>query len=116
MSQQPMTPLTANVTRSQSDQLVTHWYGWFWVVSSLFWPRICLLTMWIFGGLVGDAFDHRSVLTVGGFLLLPWTTLGYALMWGLTSDGVFGWEWAVVAFSLFLDLVTYIEARYLVTN
>ena len=84
MAQNPR-PLTANVSRSQSDQLVTHWYGWFFVVSSLFWPRICLLGFWIFGSFMADAFNHSWVLQVAGFLILPWTTMVYALMWGLTS-------------------------------
>jgi hypothetical protein len=33
MPQNSMTPLTANVTRSASDQLVTHWFGWLFVAE-----------------------------------------------------------------------------------
>jgi hypothetical protein len=110
-----MTPLTADVPRSQSDaQLATHWYGWFFLVSSLFWPRICLLTFWIFGHFMDDAFDDSWVVQVLGFIVLPWTTMTYALMWGLTSDGVFGWEWICVGVALMIDLITYALGRSLV--
>jgi hypothetical protein len=110
-----MTPLTANVPRSQSDaQLATHWYGWFFLVSSLFWPRVCLLTFWIFGHFMDDAFDDSWVVQVLGFIVLPWTTMTYALMWGLTSDGVFGWEWICVGVALMVDLITYALGRSLV--
>jgi hypothetical protein len=114
MSTNPLTPLTANVPRSQSDELVTHWYGWFFLVSSLFWPRLCLVGFWIFGSFMADAFDHHWILQVVGFLVLPWTTMVYALMWALTSDGVFGWEWICVALALLLDLLTWGLGRSLV--
>jgi hypothetical protein len=114
MGPNPTPPLTANVPRSESDQLVTHWYGWFFLISSLFWPRICLLGFWIFGSFMADAFDHSWVLQAVGFLVLPWTTMTYALMWGLTSDGVFGWEWICVGFALLLDLITWVEGRRLI--
>jgi hypothetical protein len=105
--------LTANVPRSHSDALATHWYGWFFVVSSMLWPRLCLLGFWIFGSFMADAFDHSWVLQVAGFLVLPWTTMVYALMWGAASDGVVGWEWGCVAAAVLLDLLTWGEARRL---
>jgi hypothetical protein len=114
MTPNPMTPLTANVSRAQSDELVTHWYGWFFLVSSLFWPRLCLLGFWIFGSFLGDAFGHSLVVQVVGFLVLPWTTMVYALMWALTAHGVFGWEWVCVALALLFDLVTWGEGNFLI--
>src|SRR3954470_16595333 len=115
MTPNSLTPLTANVPRSQSDELVTHWYGWFFLVSSLFWPRLCILVFWIFGqGWMGDAFHHRWLLQAVGGLVLPWTTMAYALMWGLTSDGVSGREWVCVGLALLLDLGTWVLGRNLV--
>jgi hypothetical protein len=115
MSTNPMTPLTANVPRSPSDEIVTHWYGWFFLVSSLFWPRLCILGFWIFGqDFMPDAFHHRWVPQVVGFLVLPWTTMAYALMWGLTSDGVSGLEWVAVGLALLVDLVTWGEGNFLI--
>ena len=115
MTPNSMTPLTADVPRSQSDELVTHWYGWFFLVSSMFWPRLCILVFWIFGqGWMPQAFHHHWLPQVVGFLVLPWTTMAYALMWGLTSDGVYGVEWIAVGLALFLDLLTWGEGSFLV--
>src|SRR3954464_2350373 len=60
-------------------------------VSSLFLPRVGILAFWFFGSRLGDAFSSW-VIPVIGFLILPWTTLGYAMMWGISSDKVSGWE------------------------
>jgi hypothetical protein len=64
--------------------------GWVLAVSSLFWPRLFILLFWIFDDqLFSDAFDSWVVPFLGLFLL-PWTTLAYATMWGLSSDRVSG--------------------------
>ena len=39
-----------------------------------------------------------------GLILAPWATLLYAWMWAIGSDAVTGWEWAVVAVGLLIDL------------
>jgi hypothetical protein len=116
MPTNPMTPLTANVTRAQSDELITHWYGWFLFFSSLFWPRLCIVTFWIFGHFMGDAFHHDWFIQLVGFALLPWTTMVYALTWILPTQGVFGWEWICIAFALLFDLATWGEGRFLVNG
>lgn len=116
MATNPMTPLTANVTRTQSDELITHWYGWFVFVSSLFWPRLCIVVFWIFGHFMSDAFHHNWFIQIAGFLVLPWTTMVYALMWVLPTHGVFGWEWACIGLALLFDLATWGEGRYLVNS
>jgi hypothetical protein len=38
-----------------------------------------------------------------GFLLLPWTTLVYAVMWS-TSSGLEGFEWFIVILAFLFDL------------
>jgi hypothetical protein len=113
-----ITPLTANVTRAEADDsLATHWFGWFFFVSSLFWPRVCILTFWVFGqGWIGDAFAHRWAIPVAGFFLLPWTIMWYALMWGLSSDGVSGLEWVCVGVAFLIDVATWIEGRQLLRS
>jgi hypothetical protein len=45
-------PLTADVTREESDLLVSHAGGWVLLAMSLFWPRIVILGFWIFSDLV----------------------------------------------------------------
>jgi hypothetical protein len=116
MSTRQPVPLTANVARTESDLLINHMWGWFWFVSSLIWPRVCLLTFWIFGvHFLGDAFPHW-VIPVAGFFVLPWTTMVYALMWGLTSGGVFGYEWIFVGLAVLADLWTWAGGLSLVRS
>jgi hypothetical protein len=107
-------PMTANVVRVPSDDFAAHWFGWFWFVSSQIWPRVFILAFWIFGqDWMPDAFDHKWVIPVVGFFVAPYTIMTYALMWGLSQDGVSGWEWIVVGFAALLDIVTWAEGRRL---
>ena len=69
---------------------------------SLF-PRLFILGFWIFGSELGDAFSSW-IIPAAGFFLVPWTTLVYVFMWGISSDGVTGWEWLPVALAFILDL------------
>jgi hypothetical protein len=90
--------------------------GWVLAVSSLFWPRLFIVLFWIFDDqLFRRAFD-AWIVPVLGWLLLPWTTLAYATMWGLNSDKVSGIEWLGVAIGLGLDVWTYMGIRRLWTS
>ena len=53
------------------------------------WPRIIIVGFWIFSDLLGDAYGSW-VLPAVGFVIAPFTTIAYAGMWGMSSDGVFG--------------------------
>jgi hypothetical protein len=86
--------------------------GWFWAASSMFWPRAGIIGIWIFSDLLGRAYDSWVVPALG-FLLLPWTTIAYAFMWGASSDRVYGGEWLVVIAAFLLDVVTYVGLRAL---
>ena len=86
--------------------------GWLLFLSMMFWPRLFILGFWIFSNLLGRAYSS-ALIPIVGFFVLPWTTIAYAMCWGRSSDGVFGWEWAVVAFAVFLDVVTYAGGRAL---
>lgn len=110
MSEPPVNPVTG-LPRESSFGLGQA-MGWLFVAFSALWPRICILAFWIFRSEIGRAFDGW-VVPVLGLLILPWTTFAYAIMWGVSSDGVFGVEWLVVAFALVLDLGTYGLARHL---
>src|SRR4029077_19997880 len=79
--------------------------GWALVGMSMFWPRLFIIGFWIFGHQLGDAFSSWIIPALG-FLFLPWTTVAYAFMWGLSSDKVAGAEWVVVAVALLLDIAT----------
>jgi hypothetical protein len=79
-------------------------------LSLLTLPRIFILGFAIFSRQIGDAFSGW-VIVAAGFLLLPWTTLTYAIMWGVYSDRVFGVEWLFVAGAFMLDLLTWSTLR-----
>lgn len=78
------------------------------IIASLhFWPRLFLLGFMIFSWkILIDAFS-TWVVWFGGFIVLPWTTITYAMMWGVQSDSVHGVEWAFVGFAFLLDLYTW---------
>jgi hypothetical protein len=81
-------------------------FGWFAVGSSMFWPRVFILALWIFGSQLGRAFDSWVVPAIG-FFVLPWTTVAYAFMWSISSDRVAGVEWVVVGLAFIADLLTW---------
>jgi hypothetical protein len=115
------TMLSANPPRQPDPISAGRVFGWFLFVNSILWPRIVILAFWLFGGVLassaslGDAFDGW-VLPVLGFFVLPWTTMWYALMWGLSSDAVTGAEWIVVGVGMLLDIATWAGARHLFTR
>jgi hypothetical protein len=73
------------------------------LVVALVSPRLALVVMWLFGDVLGRAFDSR-LLPIIGFFILPWTTFAYALMWDLGTHEVTGFEWFVVAVAFLADL------------
>jgi hypothetical protein len=83
---------------------------WFILANVAFWPRLWIVGFWIFSREIGDAFSGWIVPALG-FLILPWTTLLYAWMWAIGSDGVHGWEWILVAIGLFSDLFFWTAGR-----
>src|SRR3954466_14619866 len=77
--------------------------GWTVLLGLAFSPRLFIVGFWIFARQIGDAFGSWVVPAIG-LCVLPWTTLTYALMWGVSSDVVSGWEWIVVALALLVDV------------
>ena len=46
-----------------------------------------------------------------GFVLVPWTTLTFSVMWPIGSDKVSGWEWIAVGIALLVDYVFWALSR-----
>jgi hypothetical protein len=98
-------------TRARQDELTPARAVELVIVASLwFWPRLFILGFVIFSWKIGDAFSSW-VVWFAGFFLLPWTTITYAMMWGIYSDRVFGVEWVFVGIALLLDLLTWSTLR-----
>ena len=86
--------------------------GWLTVLFLMSVPRLILVGMWIFGGLVGKAIESTAV-RVLGFLLLPTTTLTYAIVWSVNSDKVSGAEWILVVIAFFVDIGIWASVKLL---
>jgi hypothetical protein len=74
-------------------------------------PRLVLLFMGLFTDLVRTAFGG-ILIPLLGFILLPFTTLAYVLVWDAQS-GVSGSGWLLVLGGLIFDIGTYVLSRYL---
>ena len=99
----------------QSEMAAKRALGWMLFVSSLFWPRAGIIAFWIFGDQLGRAFATWVIPCIG-FFVLPWTTVTYAIMWGISSDAVVGWEWIFVGLAFLLDVATWAGGRHLVRS
>ena len=73
-------------------------------------PRLALAAIWLFSDLLSRAFDDW-ILPLLGFFLLPWTTLGYAMMWSIGSNRVSSFEWFIVGLAFLVDLGSYANGQ-----
>ena len=71
---------------------------------------MALFVLWLFSDMLSRAFDDWIVPFLG-FFLLPWTTLGYAVMWNVGTHGVNDFEWFIVVLAFFFDLGSYAEGQ-----
>ena len=74
-------------------------------VVGVFAPRFALLIVWIFTPYVSRAFT-TFWWPLLGLILLPYTTLMYALAY-LPGFGVYGWRWLWVVLGVLLDIASY---------
>jgi hypothetical protein len=107
MTQSSFTPLPQHKSADPGTGRVVLWVV---LLGVAFWPRLWIIGFWIFGRQLGDAFSGWIVPALG-FLLLPWTTLLYAFMWSVNSDGVHGWEWSLVVVAFLVDVWFWAAAR-----
>ena len=71
---------------------------------------MALFVLWLFSDMLSRAFDYWIVPLLG-FFLLPWTTLGYAVMWNVGTHGVNDFEWFIVVLAFLFDLGSYAEGQ-----
>jgi hypothetical protein len=79
-------------------------------IVGLAMPRLALVLLWIFNDWISTAIDSWVWSTLG-FVFLPFTTLGYVLVyhWG---NGVHGFGWVLVAGAFVLDIANYSGSGY----
>src|SRR4051794_5631097 len=68
-------------------------------------PRLVLFLMWLFGDRLSFVFDSFWTGFLG-FIVLPWTTLMYALAYAPIA-GVRGLGWVFVGLGLVLDIASW---------
>jgi hypothetical protein len=76
--------------------------------GQLFFPRLALLSVWLFTPLVNRA-CITLLLPLLGIIFLPFTTLMYVLVYNPVV-GVTGWGWLLVILGLVLDISSYSSA------
>ena len=69
-------------------------------------PRFAIFLLWLFSDKMADAFNGFFEAFLG-FVLLPFTTLFFALVYSVPDDGVNGFGWLIVGFGLLLDISSY---------
>ncbi|HKH17996.1 MAG TPA: hypothetical protein VKA57_10750 [Solirubrobacteraceae bacterium] len=78
---------------------------------ALIGPRVALVFTWLFSGMIGRAIDSALV-AVLGFLLLPWTTLAYVVLYDVGAGReVSGLEWFLVGIAFVADITAYAGGR-----
>ena len=73
------------------------------VLFALISARLALVWIWLAGDLLSRAFES-NIVPLLGFFLLPWTTLAYAVMWDVGSNGVHGFEVFFVVLAFLTDI------------
>ena len=71
---------------------------------ALFMPRLAIILVAIFSDYLGQAFEHKILWPVLGFLFLPLTTLAYAWAWHQGGGAVSGIGLVVVIVAVLIDL------------
>ena len=69
-------------------------------------PRLALFAIWLLDNMIDRAFDGW-LLPLLGFLLLPWTTLAFVVMYDIGTSEVAGFEWFLVGLAFLADLASY---------
>ena len=83
--------------------------GCLFAFVAVFSPRLAFLIVWLWTDMVSDAFGG-FLLPFLGFLLLPFTTLFYVLVYD--PAGLSLWGWLLVLLGFLLDLGAYGGSGY----
>lgn len=78
----------------------------FALILAVISPRLAIIGVWIFSDDLSRAYESWFLPFIG-FFLLPWTTLAYAILWSVGSNGVTGFEWFLVILAFLADLGSY---------
>jgi hypothetical protein len=81
----------------------------FFTALLLVGPRFATMVWWLFDPVyLGGAFDSWFWGFLG-WLLLPWTTLMYLVVY---TGGITGFDWILLGLGVFADMATYFGGYY----
>lgn len=66
-------------------------------------PRVMLLLAWLFSERWDTVWGSAWLWPLLGFLIAPYTTIMYLLVW--SPSGIAGWEWMWIILGILLDFV-----------
>ncbi len=66
-------------------------------------PRVMLILAWLFSERWDTVWGNAWLWPLLGFLIAPYTTVMYLLVW--SSAGISGWDWMWIILGILLDLV-----------
>ncbi len=78
-------------------------------------PRLALLSLWVFTPLVTRAFHAMIALPLLGAIFLPYTTLLFVIAWS-TPVGIVGGVWLWVLLGFLIDFSSYATSGYATRN
>jgi hypothetical protein len=72
----------------------------------IFGPRLAILIYWLTpaGRLGFEAAFSSWLIAIAGWLLVPWTTLMYVIVY---PGGIVGFDWVILAIAVFADIASY---------
>jgi hypothetical protein len=82
--------------------------GCFVALAAFISPRLAIFFAWIFTDRMSIAFESFWIALLG-FVLLPWTTLAWAVAYAPVR-GVTGFGWFLVAFAFVADVMTHVSS------
>ena len=85
--------------------------GCFVLLLGAAFPRVGIVLLEIFSDFNARAFESFWV-GFAGFLLIPYTTFFYVLMYNWQDGGVTGFGWFIVVLGFLLDIGSYAGTAY----
>ena len=71
---------------------------------ALFFPRVAILLIWLFGNGWLQAAYSSMIWPIIGFFVMPFTVLAYALAWHVGGQRVDGFGIVVIILAVLMDL------------
>ena len=72
-------------------------------------PRLAILVWWIIDQARWDAAFDNFIVPLIGWLFVPWTTMGYVLVF---DNGVQGFDWIILGLAVLADVLSWTSGGF----